>query len=71
MNRKEKSANRSGEMPSSSHPEAEAGVVIASLATRLQQRRKRPVPSRESRKPIVSIHGRDVEEIPKTKVRVA
>jgi hypothetical protein len=50
--------------PCSSHPEAEAGVAIFTRATRSALRRNQPVPRRELGKPIVSIDGRDVEEIP-------
>jgi hypothetical protein len=71
MKRKEKSGNFRGMEPSSSHPEAEAGVEIFSPATRSALRRNRNSPERELRKPIVSIHGRDVEEVPDTKGRVA
>jgi hypothetical protein len=53
---------------SSSHPTAEAVAVFGSVA-RPAQRDLHPIGQPESRKPIVSIDGRDVEEIPEKLVR--
>jgi hypothetical protein len=57
--------------PCSSHPEAEVGVEIFSPATRSAVRRNHPPPPQKSRKAIMSIDGRDVEEVPVTRGRVA
>lgn len=68
MNRKEKPTKSKSKAPCSSHSEAEVGVKFFDLAA---LRRNRPIVEDEPRKPIVSIDGRDVEEIPGTKDRVA
>lgn len=71
MKRHEKPGSSKREMPCSSHPEAETGVRIISSANRPAQRGNRILPVLEVRKPIVSVHGRDVAEIPETKERAA
>jgi hypothetical protein len=58
-------------IPSSSHPEAEAGVRLSAPAVYLADSRRRTQSDHEVQKPIVSISGRDVEEIPDTNVRAA
>jgi hypothetical protein len=54
---------------SSSHPAAEAGVAVFGSAGRTAHRDTRQTRQPEGRKPIVSIDGRDVEEIPETRMR--
>jgi hypothetical protein len=70
MKRKESPGKeRVGDPPSSSHPEAEVGVPILAFARRsaLTAEKSADQPEQRQRKqhrPIVSIHGRDVETIP-------
>ncbi|HVJ04876.1 MAG TPA: hypothetical protein VM578_04345 [Candidatus Saccharimonadales bacterium] len=68
MKSKSKSRSLSSKIPSSSHPEAEAGVRLSAAAVRVAGPRRTV---QRSQKPIVSISGHDVEEIPDTKGRAA
>jgi len=66
-NRKLKSRDSESAAPYSSHPEAESGLGIVRPISRSLSPRNQPCSPPEVRKPIVSIHGRDVEEIPDTR----
>jgi len=71
MRRKASSGKTVANAPCSSHPEAEAEVMIFVPATRRALRHDQPLPPSKPRKAIVSIDGCDVEEIPTTTGRVA
>jgi hypothetical protein len=65
MKRKESSGREPvGDPPSSSHPEAEAGVMFGRATRSLSGAGQTLPPPRKLHKPIVSIHGRDVESVP-------
>ncbi len=69
MSYKETSRDSLGSVPRSSYPEAESEVSIFSPAARSALRSNQP-PSLNAR-PIVSIYGHDVDEIPNTPGRAA